>query len=119
MVRRRRSSGCRHGRLAVPADRQLVGDLGQHLVAGRIAPQDQVGRSDVGLGDGTVVLDLRLAAKLLPPMVSACVISAAAQAPIFSFNGLPVGRTIRKLSMKASSMGPCRPWRLRNVPSSR
>src|SRR5438034_43670 len=44
--------------------------------------------------------------------------SASIQAPVFSCNALPVGLTMRKLSMKASSIGPCRPWRLRRVPSS-
>src|SRR5205085_10455454 len=32
--------------------------------------------------------------------------------PTDSTSGLPVGRTIKKLSMKASSMGPCSAWRL-------
>ena len=49
---------------------------------------------------------------------SACSLSAFAQAPTLAFEGLPVGRTIRKLSMKASSIGPCKPCRLRSLPSS-
>ncbi len=38
--------------------------------------------------------------------------SMDAQTAVRSFWGLPVGLTIRKASMKASSMGPWRAWRL-------
>src|SRR5262245_55293065 len=48
----------------------------------------------------------------------ACCISLAAQEPTFSFSAGPVGFTMMKLSMKASSIGPWRPCFLRRPASS-
>src|SRR5579875_845388 len=52
----------------VPADRQLVGDLGQDFVAARIAPEDKIMGSDIGVGESAIVLNPRLTTKLLAPV---------------------------------------------------
>ncbi len=44
---------------------------------------------------------------------TACFISFSAHSAVFAFIGRPVGRTMRNESMKASSIGPCRPGFLR------
>ncbi len=50
-----------------PLDRQLVGNAGQDTIAAGIAPQDQVAGRDVGVGDGSVLAHLGLAAELAAP----------------------------------------------------
>ena len=68
---------------------------------------------DIGVGD----LGSRRAPAASPRncrrhSVMACSCSAATHFAIAGAAGVPVGRTKMKLSRKASSIGPCSPWRL-------
>ena len=98
--------------LRVPADRQLAGDLRQHGVAARDRPTGQVAGGDVGVGDVRVVLHARRRRG------TAC----ASGRWRGSSRCRPIRRPSRSSacrsagpsgseSMKASSIGPCRPWR--------
>src|SRR5439155_23701655 len=53
----------------VPVDGKLAGDPSQELVAGGVAPKDEVVPGNVGVGDVHVVLDAGFAAKLVAPVV--------------------------------------------------
>ena len=98
---------------AVHLTGQAIGDAGQNAIAARVAPQHQVAGGDVGVGDrpyprgpaprrGTGGAIRRWRAS----------VRTATHGATPGASGVPVGVTKTKLSMKASSMGPCSPWTL-------
>ena len=56
-----------HHAFGGPFHRQSIRDPREQLVAARVAPQDQVARSDLGVGDVLVLAYLRVAAKMASP----------------------------------------------------
>ena len=101
-----------HDAVGGPLHRQAVGDPRQNAIAARVAPEDQVAVGDVGVRDVLIVAHLRVAAELPAPFGDGALLFGGDPRATFAASGVPVGETKTKLSRKASSMGPCRPWRL-------
>ena len=69
MVLRREAARSEANPLGIPPNRQPIGDVSQHFVAARVAPENQIMGGDVGIGHGIVVFHPGIAAKLLPPVI--------------------------------------------------
>lgn len=52
----------------IPLDGELVDDFFEHYIAGRIAPEDEIGVGDVLLIDGIICFDTSMATKMPTPM---------------------------------------------------